>query len=233
MLDSACLEVNPAARASCVEGPVLVPELDDAGWCVGSDGITLFTRLGHLAWLWSSHAISIPAFLKAPCAPLNSNLKGKSTALFTGVQSGRRLPFVEKGMAKYLPDPPNIAGPILTAVLDCISVDWNETAGRLPSRIATEQQTLTHYSYAPIPSVLDRLDKSDSNPVLEAARQMLNRQPHWRGEAVRAAESELAPVKVKEHADRGVTGRCRMMDGNIARWAVHWDGAPLTKQEIS
>lgn len=135
-------------------------------------------------------------------------------------------------MARYLPNPFNIAGPTFTVLLNRISVDWNETVGTLLCRLEAEQRHMTHHSHSPMPLVLNELDKPDSDTVMEATRQLLNWQPNWRGEATRTAASELEAVQVEGHADRGVIWHCGMMDGKTARLTAQWDGAQLAKREM-
>lgn len=207
-------------------------QLDDGGWRIGYDGITQFIHIDHVAELWSSHAISVPVLFKTACALLNSHLTGRSSALFANSQAGRQWPFVDESMARYLPNPFNIAGPTFTVLLNRISVNWNETVGTLLCRLEAEQRHMTHHSHSPMPLVLNELDKPDSDTVMEATRPLLNWQPNWRGEATRTAASELEAVQVEGHADRGVIWHCGMMDGKTARLTAQWDGAQLAKREM-
>ena len=207
-------------------------QLDEGGWRVGYEGINQFRPLHDLAQLWSAHKISVPVVFKAACVLLNSHMTGKSTVLFANSQAGRQWPFLQDSVSRYLPNPFTIAGPTLASAINNITINANESVGDLLSRLEHEQQALTKYSHTPMTDVLSQLSSADRGVAIEAGRQLFNWQPNWRGQALRAASSELQTIQIEGHTDRGVAWHCGMMDAEEARLRVQWDGAQLGAAEM-
>ena len=207
-------------------------QLDGGGWRVGYYGITLDTRLLHLGTLCSAHGISVPVLFKTACVLLNSHLTGQSDVLFANSQAGRQWPFLHEDMARYLPNPVTIAGLTFTVVINRIRVDAGESVGSLLARVESDQRSLTRYSHAPMLDVLGQLGKPDSETATEATRQLFNWWSDWRGQAARLARAELKPLQVEGHSDRGVIWHCGILDSEMGRLLVQWDGAQIAKKDM-
>lgn len=120
----------------------------------------------------------------------------------------------------------------LSVVVNRIRVDAAESVGNLLARIESDQRSLTRYSHAPMLDVLGQLGKPDSEIVTEATRQFFNWWSDWREQAARIARAELKPLQVDGHIDRGVIWHCGMLDAEMGRLQVQWDGAQIAKKDM-
>ncbi|KAL9011226.1 MAG: hypothetical protein Q9173_003910 [Seirophora scorigena] len=210
---------------------------DDAGY-TGLAGIRKTVDLGDdLGKLRAEHGITTPVLFKLACAILNSRLSGSPDVCFAQSQSGRQWPFVDKSIARYLPNPITIAGSTLALIMNRIHVDADAPVGRLLTHLEEEQRLLSKHTHTFFSAISAQLNNAADVAALHAGgKQVLNWNPVM-AERTAAAKRESSAgsgvqlLRVQGFSDAMLYWHCGLV-GSHAVLVTTWDGAQFGKATV-
>ena len=204
---------------------------DDEGY-VSVKEIMKTANLDELTELLSKYKISAPVLFKAACAILNSRLSGAKEVMFANLQAGRQWPFLDDGIARFLPNPVTIAGNTLGLVINRIQVDGKETVGAFLSRLEEEQRSLTKHAHAPFAAIASQLSPGDAAAFHAGRRQLLNWSPDLAKLAASDEQTRMKRIQVEAFIENMLAWHCGVMGPDTACLVTQWDGAQFGKADV-
>lgn len=176
------------------------------------------------------HRIPHMIALKAAIALYNVQQTGHPYAFFSNLEMARSYPFIDKGVAAYLPEIMDMPGATIEAPVDNLHLPASETLSSLLKRMHADQLAQTAGAQCPIAGLRDLLSPEDALFLANSVfgRQAFNYNPIVEPDM----DAPLRNTGFVGNVDLSIMWWCGMVDRETVQMRITWCDEVLGIQDV-